>query len=226
MKKKKRIPKNYVLVEVDFLRHKKVSYDSGAEIIIDYTFEPEQHALTHGVVATIPEALYFNSKDYDSLEFLTDIDVKVGDQVFFHYIQINKADRGRQLFIENGKTYIFISHDSLFCGIRNDEVVMFNGWLLLNPIAKAIETDQEAVLVRPDDKESFHPLMGEIEHIGSPVKKYWYGTETDTDSGIEVEKGDLVAFLPHSDIPLEYPMHQSLNKKYYRAQRKELLGIY
>ena len=43
---------------------------------------------------------------------------------------------------------------------------------------------------------------------------------------LHVEKGDTVIFLPHSDIPLEYDMHQSLKEKYYRVQRKELLSIY
>ncbi len=64
-----------------------------------------------------------------------------------------------------------------------------------------------------------------IEFLGDPVKEYWWG-KSETDEGINVKEGDTVIFLPHSDIPLEYDMHQSLNKKYYRVQRKELLSIY
>jgi len=162
----------------------------------------------------------------NSVEFLTDIDVKVGDNVFFHYLQINIAINRKMVLYENGKYYIFIRYDSLFCAIREKEgVVMFNGWMLLKPINKASYKKTEFNPNLPKDRQIYDPLMGEIAYLGKPVKEYYYGKH-EADSGIEVEKGQLVAFLPNSDIPLEYDMHQSLNDKFYRVQRKELLGIY
>ena len=62
----KRIPKNYILVEVDCLRHKKIAFQNGFNIIVDPGFAKEQHAQTHGIVKNIPEGLYFNTKDINS----------------------------------------------------------------------------------------------------------------------------------------------------------------
>ena len=46
----KRIPKNHVLVEVSCLRHRKIAFESGSEIIVDPSFKPEEHAQTRGIV--------------------------------------------------------------------------------------------------------------------------------------------------------------------------------
>ena len=201
----KRIPKNHLLVEVDCLRHKRIAFKEGTEIIIDPTFGKEQHA-------------------QNSLEFLTKIRVKPGDKVFFHYLQINQAVTQRKVLSKDNKFYIFIEHDSLFCGIRDDKMIMFNGWMLLKPVDKVIDQDKGYIDTLPKDRQKHDPLMGEIVHIGEPVEEYFYGSETD--EGIDVKPGDTVIFLPHSDIPLEYPMHKSLDQTYFRAQRKELLSIY
>lgn len=222
----RRIPKNFVLVEVSCLRHKKIAFEEGLEIIVDPSFHPEQHAQTQGVVKAVPESLYFNNKDVmNSVEYLTDIEVEVGDQVFFHYLQINNAISKKRIIHEDGKFFIFVRYDSLFCAIRDGEVVMCNGWMLLKPVAKASDKITAKSDRLPKDRQTFDPLMGEIAHVGNPVKEYFYGKH-EADSGINVEQGQLVAFLPNSDIPLEYNMHQSLKDTYYRVQRKELLGIY
>lgn len=220
----KRIPKNHVLVEVDCLRHKKIAFQNGFNIIVDPGFAKEQHAQTHGIVRNIPEGLYFNRNDIESLEFETPITVKPGDKVFFHYLQINKAVNQNKAIYKNGKYYIFVKHDSLFFGIRDGEHIMFNGWMLLKPIEVAVDEKKKYLDTLPKNRQDHDPLMGEIAFAGPSVDKYFYGSESD--KGIDVEVGDKVIFLPESDIPVEYPMHQSLKQKYFRVQRKELLSIY
>ena len=223
----KRIPRNHVLIEVDHLRHKKIAFESGTEIIVDPTFSPQQHAQTSGIVKSVPEALYYNKLDrgFESVEYLTDINIQVGDKAFFHYLQIDIAINQRRIIEEDGKFFIFIKYDSLFMSIRDGEMVMHNGWMLLKPIDKAVDKASVVNTRIPKNRQKHDPLKGEIAHIGNPVKEYWWG-KNETDAGIDVEKGDTVIFLPHSDIPLEYDMHQSLKEKYYRVQRKELLSIY
>jgi len=101
---------------------------------------------------------------------------------------------------------------------------MFNGWMLLKPIKLAVDKEKKYLDTLPKNRQEHDPLMGEIAFVGDPVDQYFYGSETD--SGVDVKKGDTVIFLPESDIPVEYPMHQSLKQKYFRVQRKELLSIY
>ena len=138
---KKKIPKNHVLIEVDFLRHKKIAFKSGTEIIVDPTFHPQQHAQTSGIVKVVPEGLYYDKNDrgFESVEYLTDINIEVGDSVFFHYLQIDIAINQRRIIEEDGKFFIFIKHDSLFLSIRNEDVIMHNGWMLLEPVDVAVD---------------------------------------------------------------------------------------
>ena len=224
---KKRIPKNHVLIEVDCLRHKKIAFESGTEIIVDPTFSPQIHAQTSGIVKVVPESLYYNKLDrgFESVEYLTDINLEVGDKVFFHYLQIDIAINQRRIIEEDGKFFIFIKHDSLFMSIRNEKIIMHNGWMLLEPVDKAVDKDSVVNTKIPKSRQKHDPLKGRIAFLGDSVKEYWWGNN-ETDEGINVNKGDTVIFLPHSDIPLEYDMHQSLKEKYYRVQRKELLSIY
>tara|TARA_R110000751_G_scaffold262043_2_gene361289 strand:+ start:1117 stop:1803 length:687 start_codon:yes stop_codon:yes gene_type:complete len=224
----KKIPKNHVLVEVDFLRYKKIAFKSGTEIIVDPTFSPEKHAQTSGIVSVVPESLYYDKEDvgcFNSVEFLTDISIKVGDKVFFHYLQINLAINQHRIIEEDGKFFIFIKYDSLFMSIRDEKVVMHNGWMLLKPVDRAVDEASKINRRLPKDRQTHDPLKGEIAFLGDPVKEYFWGND-ETDEGIDVKKGDVVIYLPHSDIPLEYNMHQSLDEKYFRVQRKELLSIY
>ena len=221
-----KIPQNHLLVKVDCLRHKKIAFESGTKIIVDPSFKPEQHANTNGVVVAVPKSLYFNKRDVmESSQYLTDIEVKLGDKVYFHYLQINYAIKHRKVVEVGGEFYIFIRYDSLFCGLRDGKMIMFNGWMLLEPI-HLIETDKDKGFVSklPKDRQKPDPMKGKIVCAGGAVREYFYGSETD--NGIEVEEGDEVIFLPHSDIPLEYNMHQDLKKKYFRVQRKELLSVY
>jgi hypothetical protein len=101
---------------------------------------------------------------------------------------------------------------------------MFNGWMLLKPVEVVVDEEKKYIDTLPKDRQKHDPLMGEIVYAGEPVEEYFYGSETD--EGVDVNIGDKVIFLPHSDIPLEYPMHKSLDQVYFRAQRKELLSIY
>ena len=104
-------------------------------------------------------------------------------------------------------------------------MIMLNGWMLLEPIERAVNKESKVITTLPRDIQKKDPLKGKIIHVGTPVKEYFYG-KVEADNGIDVKKGDTVIFLPHSDIPLEYSMHQSLKEVYYRVQRKELLSIY
>lgn len=220
----KRIPKNHVLVEVTCLRHKKIPFKSGMDIIVDPDFAKEQHAQTRGIVKAIPEALYFNTQDNESTEYKTPITAKVGDEVFFHYLQVNRAVNENKTIYKDGKYYIFISHDSIFCTINDNGFKMHNGWILLEPIQLAVDKAKKYIDTLPKDRQDHDPLVAKIKYIGEPVEEYFYGYE-EKDQGVDVKEGDTVIFSPNSDIPLEYPMHQSLDKKYFRAQRKELLSI-
>lgn len=220
-----RIPKSFVLVEVDSLFHDKILFDDGRELLIDPTYEPEKHHQVSGIVHTVPDSLYYNKKDMEfSMEYDVPVELKKGDKVFFHYLQITKVLSESLMLTIDDKLHIFVRYDSCFCAIRDDNFIMLNGWMLLEPYGNTERLESEVLdLHLPFNRRKPHPLKGEITHIGEPVKEYLWSNH-ESDKNINVSLGDKVMFLPHSDIPLEYDMHQELNKVYYRVQRKDLLN--
>ena len=165
-----KIPQNHVLVEVDCLRHKKVAFQDGTQVIVDPSFVPEQHANTNGIVKAIPESLFFDKSDvFECSQYLSDIDVEVGDRIFFHYLQINEAVKHKKYLEEDGKFYVFIRHDSLFCGIRGEDIIMFNGWMLLEPVDVEKKKYNTVITTLPKDRQKKDPLKGKIIHVGSAV---------------------------------------------------------
>lgn len=220
-----RIPMNYVLVEVESLFHRNILFNDGREIYIDPTFEPEKHHRISGIVKEVPMELYFNLRDIEfSMEYDVPIELKKGDEVFFHYLQITSALENKSTITIDGKLHLFIKYDRCFCAIRNDEMVMLNGWMLLEPYGEASRPTSDVINTNiPINRRKPHPLKGVISKMGLPVDTYlWAKHESDKD--IDVSLGDKVMFLPQSDIPLEYGLHQKLNKIYYRVQRKDLLN--
>ena len=218
------IPSSYVLVEVESLLHKNILFKNGGELLIDPSFEPEKHYRVSGIVKAVPESLYFNPTDMEfSMEFDVSMDLKVGDNVFFHYLQMDRAIKEELLIEIDGKQHIYIRYDSCFCAFRGEEVVMLNGWMLLEPYGteEQIQSDFLDLQLRTR-KTKPHPLKGKILHASSPVKTYLWGKH-EKDDGIDIEEGDVVSFLPYSNIPPEYGLHESLGKVFYRTQRKELL---
>jgi len=220
-----RIPMSYVLVELDALFYNKITLQSGGEIIIDPTYEPEKHHQTSGIVKTVPDSLYFEKSDMEfSMEYKVPIELKEGDKVFFHYLQISSAISNSHLLTIDGKQHIFIRYDQCFCAVRDEEFVMLNGWMLLEPIDQEDKPQPKYINTRlPKSRRKKDPLRGKILYLGDPVSEYLWGGE-ETDDGINVDAGEVVTFLPESDIPLEYNLHRTLSEVYYRVQRKDLIN--
>lgn len=219
----KRIPQNYVLVEVGELYQDKVILKNGSDIIVDPSYEPEKHHQVSGIVKAVPDTLYFDKTDIEfSVEYVSPIEIEEGDIVFFHYLQISNALSNDYIINKDGVVSIFVRYDQCFCVIRDNEIKMLNGWILLEPIDYKDRPNSLFNTNLPSHRQKKDPLRGKIAHIGNPVEEYFWGNEKDDD--INVEEGDVVTFLPHSDIPLEYRFHQSLNNVYFRVQRKDLLN--
>lgn len=216
----KRIPTNYVLVEQDLEHNEEVELSSGAKLYVDPTFEPEKHSKIKGKVLAVPDKIYFDKIDEASMEYDVDMDVQVGDEVYFHYLSSGKAVKGRMTYEVDGKRCIFIPYDKLFFAKRGDDVIMLNGWMLVEPIEDTIDT----TLVIPDTMRGHSKKIGKIKHCGSHVRKYKFYPDV-CEHNITVADGDRVIFTKHSDIPVEYDLHNTLGTKVFRMQRKDIIAI-
>ena len=220
---------NYVLVEAPQQLVEEVNMN-GTRLYIDPTYEVQKHALTHGKVVMVPDKLFFsnNPKRADAtLEFGTEMELKVGDIAYFHYLQPERAIVEGRVITHEGKRCIIIKYDTIFCAIRDDDFIMVNGWML-------VEVEKEgsfksSILHVPDNhQERKNTLRGTIAHLGTPNYGYKFekiSGESDW-GGKDLKKGDKVMFEKFSDIPIEYDMHKTIEGEYYRMQRKDIMGTF
>ncbi len=226
MKKDSRILSNYVLIEVPLEKHESIKMKSGTEIYVDNTYEPEKHAMNYGTVLKTPDKLKYSGikGDEDSLDFDTDMELEVGDVVHFHYLEASKsAKRGRVIQYE-GKRAVMVRYDRLFFARRGDGIVMTNGWILVDPIYED-EIKSDIIAIPDFSKGKPKTQEGIVRHIGSGIKENIFAQDFGADTN-EVSVGDRIAFTKHSNILLEYDVHETMDKKYFRVQQKDIIGIY
>lgn len=231
---------NYVLVKPDPGNH-KVRLKSGAELFLDTSYEKEKHAVTSGIVVKVPERLiHYKEHGIAKLDFVTDQEVQIGDRIIYHYMQaIDNMQRSR--YIESdGVVYFLIKYDSIFCTLRDPLVSELTGepvetgWKIITPVNGYVfvEADEEELpstsLIIPDmmlHRKS--QVSGIIRYIGSPLQGYRDYPEWGADKD-ELRIGQRVLFSKLDSIPLQYPLHQTIDKDktIYRMHRRDIYGVY
>lgn len=162
-------------------------------------------------VVKLPERLYFDKYDPRSMPWECDMDLEVGDLVWFNTIESYNA-----VEIEcEGKFYKIIPYQDIYCAKRelddltnffkqvdfnphagrkielSDCVIMLNGYCLLKPIY--IHTEHE--LAVDDTKED--KTRGIVAFIGKPNKQYQNDSYMDFR---DLRIGDLVLYNPNTPI--------------------------
>lgn len=162
-----------------------------------------------GVVEKVPPGLL---PEGDLLPWKTTMDLKIGDMVWFDYMDGLHATS----FIVDDDEYRLIPYASCYIAIRDSRMenpLCLNGYCLF-----------EEVLL-PDDGFSPHRAVdqsrGKVYATGDPVEhanNYW----TDL---IDIDKEDIVVFRKkYPRVFLERQKYfQQLDKKLFRAQRKDII---
>ena len=86
-----------------------------------------EYIMRHGVVVDLPDKVTSGSFDYD-----TDIEVKVGDIVYWNSISFKEHIP----LVHEGKKYLLVDYHELLLRIRDDRITPVNGFALLRPIEK------------------------------------------------------------------------------------------
>lgn len=217
---------NYVLVR-PLRKDNELVLSDKQTIFIDPSWEREKHAPSAGIVIKTPAGIYFNDKDANSTaEYETDQELLEGDTVVFHYLCFQTAIERRQCFTIDGEIYLLIKYDQIFLAKRGDNVIPINGWLIIEPDDEDINI---GTLIKPDQLLNRKSLThGTIRFAGSMVRAYAsvYTKDKPFDTD-EVSIGDHVTFSKEDSIPLQYELHQIIEKGkvLYRAQRKDILTV-
>lgn len=202
-------PTNKVIVhpKTRYIRHisdlmKRSSIQNGASV------DPADVVNIVGEIVSIPKQIT-NDKQYEGYSIQ---DLQVGDMAIFSfkviYDLIIKQENGepvyRNLIKYDGKEYFSCDIRNLFGVIRDGEIIMVNGFVMLE------EFEQDKIILAQTIKKTKRAKYSHIMHIGNNRQHL---------SNIQASNGDLVYF--NSDKVQHYEIN---GKKFIILQQDKILG--
>lgn len=188
-----------------------------------------KNAVTFGTVIAFTGLDYREEhrSDYD-LDFDTEPELEVGDQIIWDYKEYHEAERNKRINFEDMTA--FIHYSKVYVRIRGGEVTPVNGYLLVEPLNEVKKSALEL------DKIS--ETRGVIRYAGSPVhyRQHIY-QETDDEfapvlppRGTEIDVrmptvGDIVIFKDYNARDVQDWIHNVLGKRFYAMQRRDVSFI-
>jgi co-chaperonin GroES (HSP10) len=139
--------------------------------------------------------------------------IKVGDTGIFSYqvIQdttyIEDEDKViyKNMIVYEGQEYFLVDITRLFGVIRDGNIIMLNGYVMLS------EYPQNILLLQNQSKKAKGTVISEILYIGNPKT---------TELELSLQQGDNVCFSPF------YPQHYQINnKKFIILQQNHIFGV-
>lgn len=201
--------------------------DGTVKIEIDASYEREKNACCTGVVVKVPEGKpYFNPADpTKSMEWVTDFEIQEGDKVIFGYFAFTEAFRDSDIrWVKcNGEIYILVFYGLMYLAQRGEEVIMLNGYTLIEPVQDEVATN----LFLPSHlKRSTNKQRGIVRYLGSLNREYSNHRYPPDDDSLQV--GYLITMDRYCNIPLEYDLWRTFGDKevkLWRVQRTFISAI-
>lgn len=138
-----------------------------------------------GIVVGLPNKLYFNRKDTASMPWETEIEVRIGDTVWFSYFASVNCD----VLVCGERRFFVISYRDLYAAKRDGEIIPLNGRCL----CELIKVDYDSKLAE-GVVEHYEKNKVRVKYLGAPNKNYFSGINRRTyhNDLIDVKEGDVV----------------------------------
>lgn len=170
------------------------------------SIDPADFVSITGEVVSLPKSVSPKNKGF-SIE-----DIQVGDIAIFSYQVIYdiiyKAETDklefRNMITVLDKEFFLADITKIFGVIRNEEIIMINGWVMLTEYPKKV------IIMQNQSKKVKGTVQSEILNIGK--------NKVDMPT-IDAKRGDTVCFSPYK------PQHYNINKKEFIILRQnQILG--
>jgi len=212
-------PNNNVIVEMEHPNEEKKTKSGvivGFNRDVNYAEGNENHvadvADVCGIVVKVPEKYYFSAKEQKSPSWRTNIEVEVGDKVWFSpFASVNCEE----LVVED-KVYKIIAYEDLFVAKRGEDVVCLNGNVILEPVHKESLGSLDVL-----SEQEIDQTRGRVKFVGSSNLEYCDHTYADFQ---DLQVGDLVLLDKRiKPIPLERKVYNACfddDNLYYTIPRR------
>jgi len=224
---------NKVLVKIEKQFNDEIKFADG-KLLIDVSFEPERNTVTKGIVYKVCESLIFGKGA--GMEWDTDIEIREGDEVYLSWMAVDAAFKTQSYFVTEDKgsgegnkiqVYIIADYSYLTLCIRDQKVIMLNGYCLIEPLnnedlPSVIKKKLSENIIIPNSVKKVSSVWGRVIKAGHPNKQYLSDVYYDDN----IKEGDLVAFQKGSNVPLQYNMHADFmgKREFYKIQRRYILA--
>ena len=197
----------------------KTQTKSDVSLYTDTTYKPEHHARVICEVISLPKNLVYDKRYPElSMEWMCDNELKIGDKVIVKYIAALNAEKYYHLIDENKEKYYLVPYQQIYLYIRNNEVTMINGYVLVTTIKQNIESNLH-LLPKDDDKYAI------VRYCGTPNYEYFTG-EYDDDI-IDVGNKIILSYPSANYKRLENSLHMVFDKEqqYIVLQRHQISAV-
>jgi len=213
---------NHVLIRPD-RANDEIILTNGQKLFLSTAYEKEKHHVCTARVVKAPEKLIFDREFMGCCLFDTDVEIQEGDHIIFHYLAIQSA---REQFDAN-RAHIdpgldIIPYDRIYVAYRDGVPVPVNGIILIEPLEETIKT----TLIVPDIARKFSTTKGIVKYVSTPLRGYRDYPEEGPDHN-DIQVGDMVLYREENCVPLEYSLHQKLDKgkTLYRMHRRDIDAV-
>jgi len=200
---------NLVLIKPNLGHYSHITIAGGVTLFLDQSWEKEQHACSSGTIVGLPDKIKY-PKPYNGK-----LEVEVGDEVIFNYLDHSNAVSNGMITADGN---MWLPYDFLYLAIRKGEVKMLNGFVVVEGIPNTDNTSPGGIIL-PEMVKKTTEASGIVRYIGEPL-----------DDGFDYETikvGDKVVFADHHSIPLQFQMHQIIDKDktLYRMRYSDILAV-
>ena len=143
-----------------------------------------------GTVAKVPEKLYYCETDPASMDYETEMELEVGDKVWFGLIEAHNCIE----ILCEGKKYKIMPYRDVYVAKRKDEVIVLNGNCLCQTLTRQKISELDVV-----SEEQIDPTKVIVKYIGNPNTKYKQPSYADHQ---DLKVNDVVLLQPRT--PLQY----------------------
>lgn len=239
-----KIKTNYVLIKPD-ADHEKLS--NGLYIGSTKETEARHYAIT-GTVLIVPDRLVYRGKEaknlraktgghmdeFDAKDLIsilngsmrheTDMEIEVGDKVYFDYIaQFNANTEGKSIQVEGHGECILMEYSMLSAVQKGEEFIPINGYIWIRMIQDTHDLGNDIII--PDTVDTTVPGIATVVKVGKPIKEYLSAKHSDQGL-IGLTAGQTIMFYDAVKTPLEYALHETDEMKgLYKIMRKDIHAI-
>lgn len=187
-------------------------------LYLDTSWKPENHVQVINRVVAVPDRLKRLPIDHNCfMEWETNMELEVGDQVWVNYLAILKA-------IEvdvDGEKCKLVPYSKIYFALRREAVIALNGYVLVEPIPEPEVKTSLILMSEPKEKKT----EGIVRYFGVPNTCYYDPTTGDRIDAEEcdIEEGDHVVLKRGFYSKIENELHQSFGN-YLIVHRRNIVG--